>query len=69
MRKGMKIPSLIIITMIWKIQKTYCKIIVKKITIDMKNNLEDLMLDETVRDSSSRKKEYYIQRSNGQLLS
>ena len=35
----------------------------------MKNNLEDLMLDETVRDSSSRKKEYYIQRSNGQLLS
>ncbi|SDZ12843.1 hypothetical protein SAMN05660462_02479, partial [Proteiniborus ethanoligenes] len=67
--------------------------IVEKITLDMKNNLEDLildskdishfiintgksldeigvkivkealeMLDETIRESSTRKKEYYIQR-------
>ncbi|SDZ20466.1 hypothetical protein SAMN05660462_02217, partial [Proteiniborus ethanoligenes] len=69
--------------------------IVEKITLDMKNNLEDLildskdishfiintgksldeigvkivkealeMLDETIRESSTRKKEYYIQRRN-----
>jgi hypothetical protein len=69
--------------------------IIRKITLDMKNNLEDLileskdiskfilntsksldeigvkivkealeMLDETIRDSSTRKEEYYIQRRN-----